>query len=604
MKLENLKREAKRRLRAQRAAGSPTTLRAVQLALARERGYAGWTELKLALRSPASATWHDALADDYVAAFAGDAAALARLNQHYQRAFTHDDVKAEVWRRVHAFRERAFKSSAPPVLKRPEAEMILAQDAGFGSWQEWLAASDARRIGLFAVDAQEQCIRPARHLDAADWEALLAAMRERQVRAFDADGQMTDAVLARVTALSQVTSLRLGGSRGLTDDGLLRLTAMPQLEHLDLSEYPGGRITDRGLAVFAHLPNLRSVALAWQSGITDAGLAQLRHCRKLEAVNLMGTPTGDGAVAALASMPNLQRLMTGRLLGDAGLACLADIPRLVARDGGAQLMLDGPFTDAGFRAIHALTGVGDLDLFWHVTQLTAAAMGALAHLPHLEALGCDGRLSDDAAMRHIAALPNLRRLRAQESVATEAGFAALAHSQSLEGFWGRVCPGFATRAFLAFARMPRLRSLGVGCSRVDDRALARLAEFPALRELTPIGFEDAGFRHIGRCAKLERLTCMYCRSTGDAATAHLHGMALKYYYAGLTRITDRSLEMLSAMETIEEFELYEVAGVTDRGVAQLARLPRLRRLSLDSLPGVTPRGAQGFRPDILVRYTT
>ena len=39
-----------------------------------------------------------------------------------------------------------------------------------------------------------------------------------------------------------------------------------------------------------------------------------------------------------------------------------------------------------------------------------------------------------------------------------------------------------------------------------------------LREFTPVGFQDGGFRHIGHCVKLERLTCMYCRETGDAAT--------------------------------------------------------------------------------------
>ena len=41
------------------------------------------------------------------------------------------------------------------------------------------------------------------------------------------------------------------------------------------------------------------------------------------------------------------------------------------------------------------------------------------------------------------------------------------------------------------------------------------AVFPALRELTPIDIKDDGFRHVGKCVELERLTCMYCRETGD-----------------------------------------------------------------------------------------
>ena len=57
---------------------------------------------------------------------------------------------------------------------------------------------------------------------------------------------------------------------------------MPQLEQLDLSEYPGGKLTDRGLEVLRHLPNLRHFEMTWQSGITDAGVANLRFCDRLE----------------------------------------------------------------------------------------------------------------------------------------------------------------------------------------------------------------------------------------------------------------------------------------------------------------------------------
>ena len=44
---------------------------------------------------------------------------------------------------------------------------------------------------------------------------------------------------------------------------------------------------------------------------------------------------------------------------------------------------------------------------------------------------------------------------------------------------------------------------------------------------------------------LERLTCMYCRDSGDEATAHIANLQIRYYYAGLTQITDRSLGIRS-----------------------------------------------------------
>lgn len=164
--------------------------------------------------------------------------------------------------------------------------------------------------------------------------------------------------------------------------------------------------------------------------------------------------------------------------------------------------------------------------------------------------------------------------------------------------------GFGGRGFLAFSKMPALRSLGVSLGKVSDAALAAFPSFPALRELTPIGLKDDGFRHVGRCRALERLTCMYCRESGDAATEHIVGLALRYYYAGLTQITDRSLEILGRMESLEQVELYECKGVTGAGVAHLARLPRLREVHLDSLPGVTFEATKIFPGNVRVVYST
>jgi len=207
-------------------------------------------------------------------------------------------------------------------------------------------------------------------------------------------------------------------------------------------------------------------------------------------------------------------------------------------------------------------------------------------------------------MRHMGQMPRLRRVRIQESVATDDGFVALARSQTIEGIWGRVCKNFGSRGFAAFSKMPALRSLGIGCKNVDDAALSTLPEFPSLRELTPIDFQDDGFRHVGRCRNLERLTCMYCRETGDAATEHIRELGIKYYYAGLTQITDRSLEILGSMESLEQVDLYECMKVTDVGLPFLARLPRLREVHFDGSPGITLGGTKVFAPDVHVYYST
>src|SRR4051794_16798748 len=136
--LDNLKKEAKRRLKALRANDETATLRDVQHALAREYGVPGWKELKLALQKHATRTRtiadYQQAALDFAAAYKEDAAALERLNAFYERTFTVADVRAEIWRRVYAFRQRAFQVGHGNELFREEAELIVAQDAGFGSW--------------------------------------------------------------------------------------------------------------------------------------------------------------------------------------------------------------------------------------------------------------------------------------------------------------------------------------------------------------------------------------------------------------------------------------------------------------------------------------
>ena len=631
----NLRKEAKRWLKALRAndpdararltracPGAPAlpVLRDVQHALAREYGYDNWAAMARALDQPASASappasappltreGYERLAQDYVRALdEQDASALERMNTQYSRAFTFDDLFSEIWRRVYAFRQRS--SRVPKhVLKLDEAQMLVAQNAGFGSWDALIASLEtgASPIPPYSMDIRRNAIAPRRLLSDREWDELIALMKERRIEGLSANGLMTDALAARIAELDHVIALGIGGSRGLSDEGLLQLARMPQLRWLNLSEYPGGKLTDRGLEALRHLPNLRVFEMTWQKGITDAGVANLRVCDQLERVDLMGSPTGDGAIEALQGKPKLSSFASGKLVTDAGLRWLHNFPRLKTWQGdeNTRLLIDGPFTNAGLASLVGLDGVFDLDLFWHVTGITSDGFAHLAGLPNLGSLGADAKLSDDVAMGHFASIPRLRKLRAQGTVATDEGFEALSRSRTLEQLWTRESPHLGSRGFLALSRMPALRSLGVSCKQVNDEALAALPDFPSLRELTPIDVTDPGFRHIGRCQKLERLSCMYCRETTDVATEHIRDLQLRSYYAGLTQITDRSLEILGGMTSLEQIELYECLHVTDAGLVFLSTLPRLRQFEVSGSPGVTLEGTRVFPSSVTVRYST
>ncbi|HEV8148355.1 MAG TPA: hypothetical protein VGP79_18325 [Bryobacteraceae bacterium] len=628
--MEQLRKQAKDRLRALRLAepDRTITLAEVQFELARECGFDTWAKLKEHIEDgqPSRVELLERLARDLVDACHGDSTALDRLNEVYGNSFRRasNPYSMEL---LHAKVQEildAVSSSSPLAaeLTEPDARMIVARRQGFESWSKLIeSVSKSPAVGarpasaFYGIDWKTNTLSVGTVLSDKDWDAIVAVMKEHRITALRAEGRMTDAALERVCGLDHITRLDLGGSLQLTDDGLAHLAKLPGLRELDLSGWKG-QITDRGLDALRQLPELRRFQMCWQQHITDAGVANLAASDHLESVNLMGTPAGDGAISALSGKPSLRKFHTGREVTDAGLGLLHSFPAFKTWQGGeimyglmgfdagpTFLLVDGPFSDAGLARLAGLDGLFGLTFFWHCPAFTSAGLEPLKDLPNLGFIGCQDQHCDDEAMRHIAAIPRLRMLMGQGAVATDAGWAALSRSQTIEHIWGRECPNLTGRGFAALAAMPSLRGLAVSCKGVDDAALATLPQFPALRQLMPMDVSDDGFRHVGHCAELDALWCMYCRDTGDAATEHLAGLTkLKTYYAGKTKITDRSLEILGELDSLEKLEFWECAGITNVGVAHLAGLPRLREIEFGASPGVTREAVALFSPSVRVSY--
>ncbi|MGH7554261.1 MAG: hypothetical protein ACREMQ_14735 [Longimicrobiales bacterium] len=602
-----------------------------QLVLAREYGFESWPKLVHHVESlnPEGLEQFESIARDFVAAFQGDADALARLNERFSDTKTVEELRHMVQERQ---RRLGVDAADTPAYTLAQARQHVANALGFENWDS-LAASVRQKPGdprtaprglsphppFYRIDWSTNTLEPRQPLTEKDWDDIVDVIREQGITSVRAGGQMTDAALERVSHLGHVTSLNFGGTKRLTDEGLAALSRMPQLQELDLSDYPGGQLTDRGLEVLCDLPELRQFLMCWQRGVSDGGVANLSFCDKLERVDLLGSPTGDGAIDALRGKPRLRHFKTGRLVTDAGLSLLHDFPVFKTWQGGEPryglmtfgdaepnfLMLDGPFSDAGLATLVRLDGVFGLGFFWHVSGLTPNGLQPLAGCANLGTLAVDGNLCDDVAMRHIAAIPKLRMLMAQGTVASDEGFVALSRSQTIEYIWGRECPNLRGRGFAALANMPALKGLAVSCKHVDDASLATLPKFPSLTWLLPMDVTDDGFRHVGLCERLEKLTCMYCRDTGDAATEHIAGLSrLKEYYAGQTRITDRSLEILSGMTSLEEVALSACAGISDAGLVHLAKLPRLRKVAVDASARVSRAGIAVFPDHVHVDFWT
>jgi hypothetical protein len=93
---------------------------------------------------------------------------------------------------------------------------------------------------------------------------------------------------------------------------------------------------------------------------------------------------------------------------------------------------------------------------------------------------------------------------------------------------------------------------------------------------------------------------MYCRNTTDAAMEHLAGMPrLRQYFVSYNLSTDRTPEVLSGIESLEEVTLDGCVGVTDAGIQHLRKLPRLVKVRAAGAR-ITAAAGTGFRPEVTV----
>lgn len=627
--IDTLKQEAKRwrrsllagdaeaRARFQAAvpdAPDAPALRDVQHALAREYGFPGWAALKRRVENTAL-TRYEAVAEALVTAYrTPDPAAMRMVWDYFGHMRAWDGMRRYI--RLDLGGPEEVADPAADFITLAQARYLVARGQGFPGWDALVAFTDAvppekpilpKQVGAYFAGDPSPLETPTTVL-ARSWDDLLDAVRERKLSALHATGQMTDAVLERVSRLEQIEELDLNGSRAITDEGVRHLARLPKLRTLALG---GCAIGDAALEAIGRIASLERITLSG-THVTDAGAAQLAACRALRVVDLSGTRSGDGAIAALAGLPALRHFRSGNEVSDRGLAHFRDYPAFRTWSGDEPplhlfsydehpnlLQLRGRFTDAGLAQLAGCEGLYALNLDSNQLLVTGAGLAPLASLPHFSALSFDAK---DADMPFIAALPRLRHLVCQDTVAGDDGFSALGGSRSLEHLWGRRCHNLGRRGFMALANIPTLRSLSVSCLNVDDEGIAALPRFPALTDLMPMDIPDEGYRHIARCPRLESLILMYCRETGDRATEHIAAMRLRKYFASYNRITDRTPELLSGMETLEEVTFDSCAGLTNAGIAALATLPRLSSLRVSGMRGVTREVVGAFGPGVRVAY--
>ncbi|HEY6333195.1 MAG TPA: hypothetical protein VI756_27980, partial [Blastocatellia bacterium] len=269
-----------------------------QLVLAREYGFKSWAELKHHIEAlrPSTLKQFEDLARDLAQAYStGDARAVREINWSLGTSFISDRNPSKMQEQLTTWIGSAERSWEDALA---DARRMVAHAFGLENWTEFTASlgtmpkSGRRRpqtsqAALYTIDETDHALSVRGPQSEKDWDAILNAIEEHRVVRLNAGG-VTDAGMERVSRAGCLTSLNIGNSGLLTDDGLLKLARMPLLEEVDVGG-PKGLITDRGLTSLSALPNLRRLKMYWQPNITDAGVSNLASCEKLESVDLMGT---------------------------------------------------------------------------------------------------------------------------------------------------------------------------------------------------------------------------------------------------------------------------------------------------------------------------
>lgn len=133
----------------------------------------------------------------------------------------------------------------------------------------------------------------------------------------------------------------------------------------------------------------------------------------------------------------------------------------------------------------------------------------------------------------------------------------------------------------------------------SDAACEILTSFPWLQELSlsQSQISDEGLRHIGKLTFLREIKILASRygsrrgepTISDVGIQHLAGLKkLEVFHAPNTRLTDASLKVFGAFETLRELDL-RGCPITDAGLQQLSDLRHLQVLQLGAA-NITARG--------------
>lgn len=332
---------------------------------------------------------------------------------------------------------------------------------------------------------------------------------------------ITDACLADVAKLSNLRWLSLSGCGQVTGSTLAQLSAVPQLEHLNLSST---KVTSQAIATLPELPSLRELSLSFCSEFFGRSLADVARIPGLRSLNLSYCFT-----VGAADFMHLSKLHELRHL---------DLSLCVGAFMGQSAAIFDDVTNGEPPEQPKPDGIGVND----------AVVAALSGLP-LESLNLnDCHNVSNAIGPSIAKMKKLQSLQIRNLHKTDAGLLERLPTH-LRALSINTNHHYTQAGLRRLTRFPHLTELGLsGLRHLDDRTLAAAVQGKPLRKLRIGGALDT--RRMGPQTNILQ-----------------------------PKLTAACAEVLAGLTELEELELPFCEWLSADVMKTFATLPRLRHIS-------------------------
>jgi serine/threonine protein kinase len=248
----------------------------------------------------------------------------------------------------------------------------------------------------------------------------------------------------KVIALLPLTVLNLEGTP--IDDSFLTAIQKLPLNSLSVRD---NHITNRGLASIAKMSSLIDLNVG-ENDIDDTGLRQLTRLQ-LTTLRITGTKISDAGLKTVIAMPLRMLVCRDNHIGEKGAQYLGQMKDL------EKLLLDGTnITDEGIKSLKNLHSLSELSL--NNTRITDKSTPTLTSFRMLKKLNLKHTQVTDEGLKILADAPELQTLDLSETAITDKGLIYLSKLKTLKSLFVKDCPQLTQPAILLFRKGPaRLR---------------------------------------------------------------------------------------------------------------------------------------------------